>query len=107
MLGQPGCWRCWGVSCDRRCWGAAGTHRGPVPGNSLRATAGLGAATPVQQGRGSRPVCCLRNADAPPTEATGWLPAWKIPVSWDAQNKNRLFEPRLLWGAYSGTLRLP
>lgn len=27
---------------------------------------------------------------------TGWLPAWKIPVSRDAQHKNRLFEARLL-----------
>lgn len=41
-------------------------------------------------------------ANAPPTEATVWLPAWKIPVSWDARNKNRLFEPRLLGGSPFG-----
>lgn len=40
--------------------------------------------------------CRPLTADVPPTEATGWPPAWKIPVSRDAQDKNRFFEARLL-----------
>lgn len=45
-------------------------------------------------------------ADVPPTEATGWPPAWKIPVSRDAQDKNRLFEARQLRSLFGTALRL-
>lgn len=74
---------------------AAGTHPVPMPGKQGAHPSRGGSAVPGLPPARSQ-HCRALMADVPPTEATGWPPAWKIPVSRDARDKNRLFEARLL-----------
>lgn len=90
------------VAQGGRCPGGAGTHPVPMPGEQSAHPSPCGSAVPKLP-----PALCQHcrplMAAVPPTEATGWPPAWKIPVSRDAQDKNRLFEARLLRSLFGAT----